>query len=227
MTATTANVGAWFLGGYRHGMMGTLGESLSLAAQDNLGWALRSWKYELAYNGYRDRMILDNPVLGDAAVRQVVEFQRSHGLAADGVIGPRTGRELLQRRIATASASYGVSSRDVDGIVRHESGYDLGAIGYVDHDDRGATQKHIYAGGSVNLSQAIRPALAIPRLASQLQRVAREWDEDTAVASWNVGEGGAEWWYTAGKPDSGSPPWWTSGDLAARATAYVAAVRNP
>lgn len=219
--------GAWFLGGYRHGMMGTLGQSLALDAHDNLGWTLRSWKYELDYNGFRGRMILDNPVLGDAAVRQVVEFQRSRGLADDGVIGPHTGRELLKKRIADWAYGYRVPQIDLDGIVRHESGYDLGAIGYVDHDDRGVTQKHIYAGGSVNLSQAIRPALALPRLAAQLQRVALEWDEDTAVASWNVGEGGAEWWYSEGKPATGSPSWWTSGDLAARATAYVAAVRTP
>lgn len=219
--------GAWFFGGYRRGMAGTLGESLDLAALDNLGWTLRSWKYELAYNGYHGAMILDTPATGEAFATEVRAFQHDSGIGVDGVIGPVTGAKLLHKRIGRVAAQYAVPPEDVYGIVRHESAYDLGAIGYADHDDRGATQKHIFASGSVNLSQAIRPALAIPRLAAQLQRLGKEWDSEAAVVSWNIGEGGAEWWFEAGKPTTGSPSWWTSGDLAARATAYLAAVRNP
>lgn len=219
------NTGAWFVV-YRKGLAGTLGESLDLADRDNLGWALRSWKYELDYNGYRGAMVLDTAALGDAASAEIRAFQDEHGLAADGIIGPATGRQLLGKRIRGVASGYGVAYAALDGIVAHESGYDLGAIGSVDHGDRGLTQQHIYPTGSITLSQAIRPASALPRLAAQLKRLAWEWDEDAAIASWNIGEGGAEWWWKQGKPASGSPSWWTFGDLAARATAYVAAVRK-
>lgn len=222
MTETT---GAWFLGGYRKGMTGTLGQSLALGATDNLGWALRALKYELAFNGLTG-MVLDSPTLGAAADVQIRLFQASKQLLQDGVVGPRTARELLRARIIAASSDYRVPFVSVDGIVRHESSYDLGAIGYVDNDDRGLTQKHIYAYGSVNISQAIRPALALPRLASQLRRCTLLWDADAAIASWNIGEGGAEWWFSEGKPTSGSPSWWTASDLAARATKYVLDVRS-
>jgi hypothetical protein len=220
------NTGAWFLGGYRKGLAGTLGESLDLATTDNLGWALRSWKYELAYNGFRGQMVLDLPALGGDADHQIRAFQDYAGLTADGIIGPKTGSALLQKRIRATSYVYGIPFFLLNGIIRYESSYDLGAIGSVDNADRGPTQQHIYPSGAVNLSQAIRPAWAFPHLGSTLLRIRGLTDLDSAVVSWNVGEGGAEWWFQHDKPTSGSPSWWTAGDLSARATAYLDAVRS-
>lgn len=221
--------GAWTQGGYKHGDAGTLGEDL-LSDADNRGWAIRSWKYELAYNGFRGKMILDAPSFGDAMETEVKLFQTFSKLTADGVIGPITGKELLLARIwhvSTLFAGKDVPFHDaLHGIVAHESGYDVGAVGWIDPGDRGPTQYHVVtASGAVNLSQAIRPALAIPRLASQLDRLRRVWDIDTAIVSWNVGEGGAEWWFENGKPATGSPSWWTNPQpLGQRATEYLAAV---
>jgi hypothetical protein len=224
---TIAKTGAWWVdgGSYRKGQAGTLGEDVDLQS-DTLGWALRSLKYELAHNGFQGEMILDSPLLGDAADHQIRLFQASRALIVDGQAGPRTLAALLAGRCAFAESGARLPAGTIYQIVGHESSFDLGAIGSVDYLDRGCTQKHLFAGGSVNLSQAIRPALAIPRLASQLARIRDAFDLDTAVASWNVGEGGAEWWFKQGKSASGSPFWWTAGDLSARIVAYLAAVRR-
>lgn len=221
----TGTSGAWFLGGYRKGMAGTLGESLDLAMLDNVGWALRSWKYELLYNGFRGEIVLDSPVLGDAADRQIRAFQAHAGLREDGVIGPATGRALLTRRGIDTARDFGASSGDVLGILAHESSFDIGAIGVEDNGDRGVTQAHCFPEGP-SLSQAIRPAPALRRLASHLTEMRLEYDADTAVVSWNVGSGAAGWWHDQGKPTSGSPSWWPYSDLGARCTAYLTAVRS-
>jgi hypothetical protein len=218
--------GAWFLPGFYRtapALVGTNGESLE-SDSDNLGWACFSWKYELVYNGFRGKMLLDTMTLGDAAGTQIAAFQASKGLKADRAIGPRTGKALLEKRIRDNEAAYKLTSGDLFRVVAQESGFDLGAIGWVDQLDRGCTQKHIYAGGSVTLSQAIRPAFAMPRLASQLQRVGEALDREAALASWNCGEGGAEWWFRNGKPSTGGPTWFPG--LGERATAYLAALAS-
>lgn len=226
-TLSAAPTGAWSRGGYQQGMVGTLGQSLDLASLDTLGWALRSLKYELVYNGFRGEMTLDTPVLGAAYDLEIRSFQRAKGLVVDGKAGPKTCSALLQRRLLAVASARRIRVDDLEGIVRQESGYDLAAIGYTDHDDRGLTQKHIYPDGSVILSQAIRPATALPRLADQLKRCGELWDAGAAVASWNIGEGGAEWWFEHGKPTTGSPSWWRGDqDMSERATEYVRAVRR-
>lgn len=224
---TITKRGAWWVdgGSYRKGLEGTLGEDVDVQS-DTLGWALRSLKYELAYNGFAGGMILDSPLLGDAADKSIRAFQTARQLVVDGKAGQRTLARLLEKRCKAAEGKYLLEPDICLRIVGHESSFDIGAIGSVDYLDRGCTQKHIFAGGSVNLSQATRPALAIPRLAAQLARLRDLFDLDTAVASWNVGEGGAEWWHDAGKPAHGSPSWWTAGDLSARIVAYLEAVRT-
>jgi putative peptidoglycan binding protein len=230
----TVTRGAWLKGHYQRGLSGTLGESMD-SDSDNLGWTLRSWKYELDYNGFRGRMVLDEPSFGDAMDHEVRAFQDKQGLIVDGILGPATGRALLQQRTFSVVANMwrppGLLDqclRDTRGIIQHESAYDVGAIGYVDSGDRGCTQVHVYtsSGPSINLSQAIRPALAIPRLVAQLVRLTHDYDADAAVVSWNCGEGGAQWWYENGKPTTGSPSWWPGPEpLGQRATEYLAAVR--
>jgi soluble lytic murein transglycosylase-like protein len=219
--------GAWWVdgGSYRKGQEGSLGEDVDVQA-DTLGWTLRSIKYELAFNGFQGGMILDSPLIGDAADKSIKAFQTARKLVVDGKAGQRTLAKLLEKRCNAAEAKYVLEPDICLKMVGHESSFDPGAIGYADYLDRGCTQKHLYPGGSVNLSQAIRPAVAIPRLAAQLARVRDLFDLDTAVASWNVGEGGAAWWFEAGKPGHGSPSWWTAGDLSARIVAYLEAVRN-
>jgi hypothetical protein len=217
--------GAWYFGGYKIGMAGTLGQDVNMES-DTVGWAIRSWKYELLYNGFRGKMVLDLPSFGDAMRTQVRLFQASVEIADDGVIGRTTAKALLAKRTKDAAVAFKAPVATVRGIIDLESAWDCGAIGYVDPLDRGLVQKHLYPGGGVTLSQAVRPAWSVPYLSAHLARVAKEMDDEAAVASWNIGEGGAEWWFEQGKPNSGSPSWWGGGtDMSERAWEYIDLVR--
>lgn len=220
--------GAWYLHGYKAPLEGTLGNGLA-SDSDMLGWAVRSWKYALYKNGYRGAMVLDTPVLGDAARHQIIKFQQAHGLGADGIIGPHTGERLLRVYFQEEEHRYHLPVGLCWQIAAQESGFDLGAVGSQDSNDRGVVQLHIYVVGGVpnlTIAQAVRPAYAVARCAAQMARIAAacDGDYDTAVVSWNCGEGGAEWWHAAGKPAEGSPGWWDEakyGSLAARCWRYL------
>lgn len=223
---TLSKKGAWFVF-YRLGMTGTKGLALD-SDSDNLGWAIHAWKHALAYAGFGGTMNLNSPTIGKQADTQIRAFQKAKGLGSDGVIGPHTGRALVMPYVEAQAQAHSLPLWMPRGVVGHESGFDVGAIGYADQGDRGSTQRHLGSGINISLSQAIRPAWAIPSLASRLANMKSLMDEDGAVASWNCGEAGAEWWFDSGKPDSGSPPWWDEakyGSLGKRATDYVAAVR--
>lgn len=219
--------GAWVGGGYAAVLRGSSGDDLA-SGSDNLGWACFAWKYALAKNGHRGAMVLDTPVLGDAARTQVKAFQAARGIGSDGVIGPRTGELLLRAYFMEAELNAGLPLGTVWQIGALESNFDVGAVGFVDANDRGPVQTHIYESPrTLTLGQAIRPAWSIPRAASRVARVAKATDLDTGVASWNVGEGGAEWVFDHGKPASGSPDWWHGAeDLSERYWRYLELVRG-
>lgn len=223
-----ADKGAWFLGGYTGNppMRGTNGTSLNVAS-DNLGWALVGWKHELAYNGFIGGAVLDTPVLGDAAYKQIMAFQKANGIVADGDIGPRTGKALLRKRIFAAQAKEVIPDNLLCKLVAQESGFDIGAIGYVDTRDRGPVQMHLGYVGSVSLDKAIRPEISIPFCAATLRSRADYYkDWDVAVASWNVGFAGGDYWKKSGKLASGGRPDLGLDNLYERATAYVTAVKT-
>lgn len=219
--------GAWFYGGYKPVMVGTDGQSLD-SDTDNLGWACFAWKYELYFNGYQGAMVLDQPTLGDAAGTQIAKFQADNGITVSRTIGSTTGERLCRKRIRDNEKAYSLPAGTAWQLIAQESSFDLGAIGYVDTGDRGLTQRHLDPNSDVLLSQAIRPAWAVPRLCAHLQRVSGLCDLDTAIVSWNIGEGSAEWWFDHGKPTTGSPSWWSSswGDMSQRAWAYLTNVQS-
>jgi len=218
--------GAWFLPGdaYTPVLRGTNGQSVA-SDSDNLGWACFAWKYALLKNGYRGEMILDSPVLGDAARTQIEKFQGDHNLKFDGSIGPITGERLLRIYFQEAEQrTFELPAGTLWQIGAQESNFDTGAIGFIDPGDRGPVQKHIFPGG-VSLSQAIRPAYSIEILRSQIERVRNLFDLETAVVSWSVGEGGAEWWFKNGKPTSGGQDIFGF-DVGARAWKYLQDVHS-
>ncbi len=217
--ATATGRGAWYV---PHSYY--TGNPRMIASEETdpkQAWALRSWKYELSYNRFKGGMILDSFVLGDAFDRSLRGFQdfAGGGSFVDGKLGPGTARRLLASIIGTAELTEYLEPHLLYRLVSLESGFDLGAEGYVDPRDTGPVQANLALSG-LNVNQAIRPHFVLPWAARHL-RSARDTfqDREAAIASWNCGLGGARWWVDNGKPTSGGPTWFPN--LAERATRYV------
>jgi hypothetical protein len=187
------------------------------------GYGILAVKRELDFLGYPG-LDVDSLVIGNAASRAIIDFQRKHGLDPDGVVGPLTGRQLYKLRIGQLEAKHGVPDDLACKIVGLESAFDPAAIGVSDPADHGIVQINATAHPTITLAEAYDPAFALEYLAAGLQATyAKLHDWDCAVASWNVGGGGASDWCGLHKPSTGGPSWFP--DLFARATHYVALVK--
>jgi hypothetical protein len=93
-----------------------------------------------------------------------------------------------------------------------------------DQHDHGIMQINATAHPEITLGEAFDAAFALTYYAKALHTsYAKLGDWDCAIASWNVGGGGASDWCAMHKPSTGGPNWFP--DLFLRATAYVRLVR--
>jgi peptidoglycan hydrolase-like protein with peptidoglycan-binding domain len=70
------------------------------------GYTIRGIKIEVRFNGYEDRHMEDTGFYGSDTVYNVIRFQKSRGLTPDGVIGPRTMKELCRKRVKNLETLY-------------------------------------------------------------------------------------------------------------------------
>lgn len=118
----------------------------------------------------------------------------------DGVIGPRTCQALFTPVLDRAAAEHAIPAMYLHGLVRTESLFDPGAVGYTTPDDHGLVQINAFFNQTVTLAQAFDPGYganyAAARLASAYAKYGR-WD--CAIASYN-NPSWADQWYASGKP---------------------------
>lgn len=190
---------------------------------DNLG--VLAIKRELQFNGCNVSLNLTNNVFGMGTARSVSKFQAQVGIAVDGIVGPQTARYLLRKRASGLESRWSVPDGLLQRMKTLESANDPSAYGYTDPDDHGLVQINLRIHTDVTLEEALDPFYALQYAANALTGAfAKFHDWDVAVASWNVGVGGATSWLAAGKPATGG----TAGlpDLYSRATQYIALVRS-
>jgi hypothetical protein len=124
-------LGAWVFGNYRfipEHRMGVL-PSISNPTIDQVrvNCAVKSIQVRLKtlqYDPHRE-----DGVFGWYTWRAVKQFQKDHGLKADGEVGRKTMGELWRGRIEKEAASVGVPKELAVGIAIHESGLDPAAVG--------------------------------------------------------------------------------------------------
>lgn len=128
--------------------------------------------------------------------------------SAWGGFGPESTRELLLPQLKSRARTHPDLLPLVFGIVQNESNWDPGAVGYVDITDLGLAQINGPSHPTMPAERCLRSQPSFDFAISMLASAFKEFDGDVdpAVASYNLGLGGAHSWVKAGKPDSWKPP---------------------
>lgn len=155
-------------------------------------------------------------VLGPVTGKAIIDFQRASGEYVDGVLGPKTSKSLLlpdlQKSVRNYQAAYPghteITATIVSGVINSESGWDAGAVGFVDNKDLGLAQINGPAHSQYTEAQRLDPLVAFPFVFNYL-RESLDYVSivtiDDAIASYNLGVGGAGNWIRAGRPDVWRP----------------------
>jgi hypothetical protein len=172
------------------------------------GWAILAIKAELVFNGIpRYGMEMDSPEVGTGTVRAIRQFQHSiPGLAADGSVGPYTAHALFKKRILQVEKTLGVEPGLLCKVKSLESSDDPACLS-ADLHDRGPMQINSVSHPQVTDEQCYHPPFCFMWSGKYLRAayegvltVAGKKDWTLALASYNVGWGGARKWDRDGRP---------------------------
>lgn len=211
---------AFSYGYYKQGMDGR--------NDSRLGTGLIVLKRELAYNGFGDKLVLDNAVFGEAAANRVGDFQAAKGLKVDKQVGPVTAKELFRKRVEQVEDTFNFWRGTLGRQLWLESAFDPIAVGVADPADTGIAQINLRIHSTITEAQAFDPAFAIRWAAQYIAdaeaRIINEVDAIKAArAAYNIGAEYAKQWMLAKFPASGGPQL-GSEDSFARATKYIALI---
>lgn len=142
----------------------------------------------------------------DAVIKQL---QTKLGVVADGMIGPNTATQLFLPVIKEEAKNYGVDWSIIAGLIKQESQFDPGAVGYQDTTDMGLGQINLRSHPSISPEEAFTPAFAVDYVADRFRGSLVYWKGNVrdAIASYNLGNGGTAEWIKKGRPDIWTPSW--------------------
>lgn len=180
------------------------------------------WKavaaYQVALNRRLNTRLTVDGIFGSATSTAVTKFQNLHekqtGLPWGG-IGPDTSRALLipdMRAVVKENGNALITNHMVAGTIHHESQWDAGAIGYLDENDYGLAQINGTAHPDLSKAERLNPLVAFKFVVSYYENALANLDNNVrdAVASYNLGIGGAKRWISQGRPQWYTPVGQTS-----------------
>jgi peptidoglycan hydrolase-like protein with peptidoglycan-binding domain len=157
--------------------------------------------------------IVTDGLFGPQTEDAIYAFQEAHEDETGtpwGGVGPDTSKALLYPDLTRIVKSYEnpkITPAIVSGTIRHESNWDAGAVGYIDDRDVGLAQINAEAHPDWTVAERLSPLPCFEFVTEyyiyalgQLNGNIRD-----AIASYNLGVGGARTWIRAGRPDSWTP----------------------
>jgi hypothetical protein len=203
---------------YRLPATGTkyIGSGIDTTNQDQRAVKGAVKAYQAALNRRLGRNLTLDGVLGPVTSKAIVDWQIKAKETADGAIGPKTSKSLLLWDLAGVvsknwklyPSSLPISQTVICGLITQESGWDAGAVGYVDNRDLGLAQINSAAHPEYTEAQRLDPMVAFQFVFDYLRTSlddAKIETIDDAIASYNLGVGGAKKWIAAGRPDLWDP----------------------
>lgn len=146
--------------------------------------------------------------LGPQTGAAIMAFQKAQHIEVDGVVGPFTCQALFKPLAVSAAKSLGDTAHEAMlvqmtcGTLFLESTYDPGAVGVVDPQDLGVGQINGPAHPEISVDQRLNPLSTIPWMVKFIagNLATMGYSEEDAIASYNLGIGGARSWIKAGRP---------------------------
>lgn len=174
------------------------------------------WRAVMAYQRALNRRLGDvltiDGIFGASTSTTVTKFQEAHSAKTGtpwGGIGPDTSEALLRPDAKSVVKSRGtaVTRAMVTGTVRSESLWDAGAVGYLDETDLGLAQINGPSHPDLSDKDRLKPVVAFNFIIDYYENALAQLDGNIrdAVASYNLGIGGARSWIKAGRPDDWTP----------------------
>lgn len=170
-------------------------------------WAMLAIKAELVYCGIpQGGMQMDNPSFGSGTDRKVKDFQSRNGLIPDGHVGENTAHKLFKKRILQVEHTLGIEPGLLCKTKNLESSDDPACLSD-DGNDRGPMQINRISHPQVTDQQCYFPPFCFVWSGKYLRAAydgvltsTGQHDWDLALASYNVGWGGARQWDRNGRP---------------------------
>lgn len=173
-----------------------------------VGMAILAIKAELVFNGIpKYGMEMDSPTVGTGTVKAIRQFQNLiPGLVADGSVGPYTAHALFKKRILQVETTLGIERGLLCKVKSLESSDDPACLSDDKHD-RGPMQINSISHPQVTDQQCYFPPFCFVWSGKYLRAAyegvltvdgKKNWD--LALASYNVGWGGARTWDRNGRP---------------------------
>lgn len=185
-------------------MPGTVG---SKAVQSSGSCDINSYAVYMGVKGIqRELAILDDGLFGPQTAAALKPWQAEHGLEADGIYGPASAKAMfapVARSVAAGASTNPTVAKLTVAHVGFESGWDPGAVGYVEPRDLGLGQINGPAHSDLTPQFRLTPRYALSWVANFVYNnlEAMLWNERDAIAAYNLGIGGARNWVGAGRPD--------------------------
>lgn len=148
----------------------------------------------------------------DAQMAEAVKhFQSKRTDLIDwGGIGPDTSKALLMPDLintVSKESKSSVPATVVSGLIRHESGWDAGAVGYIDPEDLGLAQINGPSHPNLTAVERLRPLTAFEFVINYMDNAMVHFGNNLrdSIASYNLGIGGADRWISQGRPQMYTP----------------------
>ena len=167
--------------------------------------------YQRALNraGYK---LADDGFLGDKTSAALFDYQTKHPECGTpwGGVGPDTSKSLLLPLAQATHAEHADSRiplKVLTGVVKTESLWDAGAVGATDDNDLGLAQINGPSHPDLDVYERTLPVVAFNFVLDYLTNALNQLDGNIrdAVASYNLGIGGARTWIKAGRPEIWQP----------------------
>jgi len=208
LDTTGTKPGGYYRSPAPNSSMSMIGRAGFLAERDNTEVSVNDYAVFLAVKWFQGFFgVTADGLWGPKTDAVVKNWQTSKGLKADGVLGPATAKAIFKNLVVKVTKEVNSAHPElatiVSGHVAWESGYDPAAVGVTTPQDLGLGQINGIYHPDMSVEDRLNPETALKWIANFVNAnlVYFKYNVPDAVASYNLGRGGASSWIRDGRPD--------------------------